>query len=163
MAGRLRPGFAGWLLLLTIALLLIAFQLWFMRDAEDARSWPAAEGRIVSSVLEQGCGNGGRQSLPKIVYTYRARGLPHEGHRIALDTDFCGWSKAGMEIVQAYPPGKDVTVYYNPRAPRESVLRQGAPQSPTVWSLLGCTALAMLCIVKLMSRVRPAEQKRRRR
>lgn len=162
MAARFRQGFFAWLCVLLFCVAGIAFELMGVRGAEQAETWPAADGRILSAELKPGCGKDKRELMPQIVYEYRARGLPYQGDRVAMDTDFCGWPRAGMEIVQAYRPGQAVTVYYDPRAPSRAVLRQGAPQQRTMWALIGFAVVAGWALVKMDSNVLHAEARRRR-
>lgn len=161
MVAPVRKAFLGWLCVLLFCVASIAFELMGVRAAEQAQSWPSADGRILSSALQPGCGKDQRQLMPRVVYEYRARGLPYQGDRVAMDTDFCGWSRGGMEIVQAYRPGQAVTVYYDPSRPSRAVLRQGPPQQRTSWTLIGFTALAALAVARMSDGVRRTKRQRR--
>jgi hypothetical protein len=61
----------------------------------------------------------------RIKYDYAVGGHTYVGHRIALRPAGGGRSTADptvQELAEKYPPGSDVTVYYDPKHPASAVL-----------------------------------------
>ena len=87
----------------------------WLRKARAMSHWPTVTGRISSSwaVLEG----------ESIKYDYHVDGRTYVGHRVC-------WSPGGsstadataQELAEKYPPGRDVTVYYDPKHPSTAVL-----------------------------------------
>jgi hypothetical protein len=143
-----------WLVVLALSGGIAALAGWQAARAASAKSWRSAEGRIISSQLVAGCGRNGAQTFPRIQYEYRYEGAVYAGSRVAVDTDYCGWSKAGSEIVERYRPGSNVKVFVNPARPSESSLIVGDPQSLTIWALAISFMAIALSIAMLLQRGR---------
>lgn len=149
-----RRGRWVWLLVLALSGGIAAFTSWQAAGAASAKSWRTAEGRVTSSQLVAGCGRNGAQTFPNVQYEYRYEGAVYAGSRVAVDTDYCGWSKAGSEIVERYPPGSGVKVFVNPARPREAALMVGDPQPVTIWVLAGSFMAMAVSIAMLLQKVR---------
>ncbi len=87
----------------------------WLRKSRAMSRWPTVTGKISSSwaVLDG----------ERIKYDYQVGGRSYVGHRVS-------WSAGGsstadptaQELAEKYPPGKDVTVYYDPTHPGTAVL-----------------------------------------
>ncbi len=92
--------------------------------AQRSRSWPRAEGLILSSDIGVSGGgsvnysNGNRTFHANVQYEYEAGGRTRRGHRICmggeLNTSFRGRAQARCA---RYSPGKHVRVHYDPANP----------------------------------------------
>ena len=79
--------------------------------------------------------HGGRgeeeRNFAKIVYEYQVSGQKMRASRVSIGEDLGNFEVE--ETIARYPVGKIVTVYYNPRRPREAVLERDAPKG-----MFGC-------------------------
>ena len=91
------------------------------RKLKEAQTWPATQGIVrVSKVKKRGFG--GNAFRAKVTYSYLVGDRELVGRRISLaaETDFAEVAAAAR--AESYPEGSPVTVYYNPRNPREAYL-----------------------------------------
>ncbi len=93
-----------------------------------AKSWPTAKGRIIISKVDeirtQRKMRVARLCL-KVDYLYMVDNVIYEGHRMNVGWP-CFWSEDSVkEKLKKYPPNKEVTVYYNPSNPAQSILEPG--------------------------------------
>lgn len=125
------------------------FSLWALvsqvRDvvsATSASGWPTVDGTVVSSQVNPGCKNL-TGYLPFIRYQYTVGGQEFTNHRIAYGAGVCSSKSDAERIVNAYPEGKTVEVYFDPASPGDSTLnasRTGAGTFPvfTIALLIFC-------------------------
>ena len=105
--------------LLGLAVLAMAWMT--RRTATASRTWPTAAGTILTSHLEERKGKGGPNVHPKISYAYRAGAGEHTGQRVQWGVGRHTAAEAAA-IVEKYPVGRQVTVYYHPHNPQQAVL-----------------------------------------
>jgi hypothetical protein len=90
---------------------------------QAAQAWRSTTGTILmSSVQTIHSGN----SYPVIVYQYEINGKQYQSQTIKAGEQFLNIRIAGQaqEIVNRYPIGTTVPVYYNPDNPAESALER---------------------------------------
>ena len=98
-----------------------------LRRATASNAWPTADGMIQrSSVRTQ---SGSSISDPasfyaEVLYDYTVGGATFSGNRIAFAKSG-GFRSSARRILNTYPKGKEVTVYYAPDDPEISVLEPG--------------------------------------
>jgi uncharacterized protein YecT (DUF1311 family) len=112
--------FPGGVLLLTLA---FALPVW--RRARASSRWSATSGRILSSVVTSPP-PGTRWSsirLPDVRYQYDVAGTSYVGATVRFSFS----NSRPDETVARYPPGRHVTVYFDPDAPAQCVLEPGLP------------------------------------
>lgn len=114
--------FAGILLLATVVKL---------REVWRCRNWLTTSGRIVTSKVESrpctGVGEkaGTMGNFPLVTFEYTVRGRLFQGSRISVGEQA---ADVGVEsMLDKYPQGAEVDVYYNPDDPEESVLERDLP------------------------------------
>lgn len=101
-----------------------------LRRGAASAGWPTTEGLIVaSSVEEHGhLKTDGRSPTfhAKVAYEYKLGGQRYESSQLSYKS--YGTSKAARakRIVEKYPVGTEVTIYYNPMKPDQAVLEPGA-------------------------------------
>ena len=141
------------MLLAPLALILIAaiVKSWQVREA---RSWPQAAGKVVTSVAEvrevkvsddereDGYRTESR-NFANVTYEYTVAGRKLRGSRISIGEDLGNFEVA--EKLAKYPAGSIVTVYYNPRHPEQAVLERDLPKG--LWGCLGIGTAIVLGIV----------------
>ena len=119
-----------------------------------ASDWPSAPGKVVISnsqvrdvkVLDRSREDGfriERRNFANIVYEYSVSGESLTNNRVSIDEDRGNFGIA--ETIARYPVGRDVTVYYNSRHPREAVLERDTPKG--WWGCLGIGMVIALVII----------------
>lgn len=135
----------GWVLLLA-GVLSVLWDGWLIGNSVATRSWETTEGLVYSSEIVFTTANLGTRSSafyrPDITYRYRIEGTVYTGNNIYYsDISFLSLEAAG-KLIDQYPIGRVITVYYNPRDAEETVL---LPEpSPIMWMLLGPAVLFLV-------------------
>jgi Protein of unknown function (DUF3592) len=112
-------------------IVLVAFGGYEIKGSRESGNWPSAQGTISSSSVSKrttrDSNNRTKKTYyPKVGYHYQVDGRKYISHRIAFGTGETGGSeKWARKIVNKYPVGKTVTVYYNPQDPNYGVLESG--------------------------------------
>ncbi len=118
------------------------------RQALAMQTWVPAPGTVIRaetySYTQWKDGIQHRYYAPRVTYRYMVNGRQYEGDRLNPAAQ-SAWNRPGLaeRKLQKYPEGASVTVYYNPKAPAESVLERYITNALLIWSLaLGLFALA---------------------
>jgi len=127
-------------LALGIALLWLGLRL--RKWAQRTLSWPQASGKIVESRVEmQGVADD--STVARIVYSYEVNGTPFKGSRLG---------GTGMQtphmLVEKYPVGATVQVFFDPADPASAVLERSTGQG-TVVLAFGVIIVAAACVLLL--------------
>src|SRR5512138_3728853 len=101
------------------------------RAGRDARSYTRTRGRVVRADVEELpriSEEGETKFRPVVRYAFEARGHTYESERVAVGapaapdaTD----AEDARRLVERYPTGAEVDVWFDPRDPRRSVLERG--------------------------------------
>lgn len=117
-------------------------------DGRATRSWLPAEGVVTGSLLRrEPTGNRGFKYSPHVAYSYEAGGLSHEGKRVRMGG--VTGQDASQAVVDSFPRGAKIRVYYDPDNPGESVLFQGI----TGWLLFKTLAWGLVFLISLLGLV----------
>ena len=110
--------------------------IFFMRRKMAAVSqWPSTMGMVIASYLERrSSGEGGSTNYPVVQYSYQVNGQPYQSAKLAPGPEM-GGTGAG-KVVERYPAGAQVMVFYNPQNPSDAVLEKKAPAQWLMWLLL---------------------------
>lgn len=109
--------------------LAIPFGYRVMTSALESAGWPHADGTIRDSqLITQEQRDGSFVYRLHIVYAYTAQGIEYQSGRIRFGSeDSASPNREQAERwLEEYPPGRVVTVYYDPQSPSNSVLEPGA-------------------------------------
>ena len=139
IAGR---RFAAGLLIAAGAVLFLAFLLGPVRHAVAARSWRAADCKILRSEVRRYRGRIGHRDAfsPEIFYSYTVNGQEHRSDNYSfLDYPDSGWA-AARRISSGYRPGSTVACYVNPSDPDDATLHR----DPSLKWLIGLIPLALV-------------------
>ena len=92
---------------------------------EAARNWASTTGKVITSRVEVSGGDHTTVS-PHIVFQYSVYGRVYSGSQIkAGDMHMSTYgSRGAYDIVDKYPVGADVTVFYDPNNPQLSALER---------------------------------------
>jgi len=87
----------------------------WLRKAHVTSRWPTVPGKVTSSweVL-----NGER-----VKYDYAVNGKRYVGHQVSWGPRGGTADPTCQELAEKYPPGREVTVYYDPAHPATAVLQ----------------------------------------
>ncbi len=107
-------------------------------DASASRAWPSVSGEVVSSeVRTQRSGRSGRSRgrsrtsrsktthRAEIRYEYTVEGQHYTADRVLFGGHSSGSSSYANEVMDRYPKGKQIVVYYDPTQPDQAVLEPG--------------------------------------
>ncbi len=129
-----------------VALVLLMIARRGSSQAAASKNWATANGRVLLSQIEmrRSSGHHGSSPYPVVVYEYEVMGRRYQSNRISFGTEV-GGSMVAPRVVNQYPAGSSVTVYYNPLNPAESVLEQTSRSSRVlVWVVVLILAI-LLC------------------
>jgi len=97
--------------------------LYMIIYAFRSRNWSTTKGTVhISEIRKWEAKPGGTQHQAKVTYTYRVDGVHYESSQISHSGNPSGIKWLASRIVNRYPVGKEVTVYYNPKNPEKAVL-----------------------------------------
>lgn len=103
-----------------IGLALSGYSIAALYHARQSESWPAAAGRM----LEAECRSAGSRPATRVrivKYTYAVSAAAFSGER-----EYFGIRIASNNCTAGYRENQNVTVYYDPADPADSVLERGA-------------------------------------
>ncbi|MEN8241152.1 MAG: DUF3592 domain-containing protein, partial [Chloroflexota bacterium] len=88
-----------------------------------AQSWPSTPGEVIKSRVQVRGGDHTTVS-PYIMYNYQVGGMDFSGTQIRAGEQFykSHTSQQSYDMVDKYPVGAKVTVYYNPKDPTQAAL-----------------------------------------
>lgn len=120
-------------------------------EINNARSWRSVPGKVVVSEVEtrrvrapdsNRVDGGGTETrnFANVVYEYELFGKKLRHNRVSIGEDAGNFGVE--ETLARYPVGTPVTVYYNPKKPREAVLEREAPKG-----MFGCLAWGVVILL----------------
>jgi hypothetical protein len=113
------------------------------RKMNAIQGWSSTMGTVNNSYLERRrSSKGGSVNYPVVQYSYQVGGQPYHGSKIAPGMAV-GGTGAGR-VVERYPVGAQVMVFYDPQNPSDAVLERKAHAQWVMWLVLAVTDL-MLC------------------
>jgi hypothetical protein len=116
--------------------------------ARASTDWPQTVGRVVSSTLEHDYEG---MAYPRILYEFDLKGTRYQGDRVHYGGYRSRDDPYALRVVEQYPEGREVTVYYMPDDPEQSLLEPGIrrdawllPGVGAVFLIIGCLLLAVV-------------------
>jgi hypothetical protein len=89
---------------------------------------------------------------PVVVYRYEVRGEVFSGQKICFGPEVSVLiGAAAQAVVDHYPAGAPVTVYYDPASPRSSVLKPGIPARNEHLRTAGVAMIVVGCVGALVT------------
>ncbi|MEP0806674.1 MAG: DUF3592 domain-containing protein [Chloroflexota bacterium] len=106
------------------------------RSAAKAANWSSTLGTVTYSGIEWRRGSKGSSvAYPVVRYTYQFMGNSYEGNAIAPGPRVGG--TGARKVVERYPVGAQVMVYYDPNNPSDAVLERSMPgYVPVLWAVI---------------------------
>ncbi len=117
-------------ILTCIALMILGsgFAIWgwaLIMDARASLSWPTATGTVTTSSVTSYYSQNKKMYSTDIQYTYKVNDRNYSSDQISLG-DHSSSSSSGMKkLVNKYPVGKTITVYYDPTNKSKALLEPG--------------------------------------
>ncbi len=102
-----------------------------------AAHWPTTEGQIVASQVGERDGLDGGTYHAEVHYSYGVAGAKYQGKRVAVDDSGTNHRGRAEKIVDRYPVGAKVTVFYNPNRPEKAVLEPKTTGGWLLWFVMG--------------------------
>ena len=138
-------------------IIVLFFGLRSMLSASASKGWPSSSGRIEISRVEDHSSSDGTTYHAEVAYIFSVDGIQHRSNRVAYGDYGSSDPEHAQEIVNRYPAGSIVDVFYNPQKPSEAVLETGIKgQAYFLPSLGACFAivggLMLWGLPKLMKR-----------
>jgi hypothetical protein len=101
------------------------------KKAEASQGWLSTTGQISESRVEHSLStdsDGGNDSYtPYVEYTYQVAGQDHTGRDLTFGfTQGYGKASKAQSMLEKYPAGAQVNVYYDPADPQKAVLERQA-------------------------------------
>jgi len=124
--------------------------IFFMRRKMAVVSeWPSTMGTVNASYLERRFSSeGDSTNYPVVKYSYQIGGQRYQSTKLAPGPEV-GGTGAG-KVVERYPAGAQVMVFYNPQNPSEAVLERKAPAQWLMWLLLVIFDCALCGVVPIL-------------
>ena len=114
--------FIGGLIFVAFAIFALIAGIFRMRQMGQAATWPTTEGVVIKSEL-MGIEVGRKGAMKANVhYAYTVGGQRYTGSIIRLGDMTPSRKSAQGAVLAKYPLNKKVTVYYDPKSPRQAVL-----------------------------------------
>lgn len=116
-------------------------------DAKQSVYWPSEMGKIISSSVDTSRSSSGRGSSSTsyhaaILYEFTVDGITYNGNRVAYGDFGSSNSSHARRIVNRYPEGKEVKVYYSIDNPEKCVLEPGLKGQAYVFPGIGLAFMA---------------------
>ncbi len=135
-----------------IVLIFVIIILRARKQTRASQSWSTASGRVLAAYNERRTttdsnGSSGTAYYPVVHYEYSVNGRRYEGNRIRFGMEMGrGSPKWGQSIVDSYPTGGLIPVYYDPADPSKSVLDRENSSSNRV---LGCIVIGIVAVLAI--------------
>ena len=111
------------LILAGSAILLLGIRsIW---NGKASQGWPTTQGVILSSRVDyRESPKTGKTYEAEVIYKFTVEGQLYKASRVAYESNLSD-PKVAEGIVNKYPPGAVVAVYYSPKNPHNCVLEPG--------------------------------------
>ena len=109
--------------------------IFFMRRRMAVVSqWPSTMGTVMMSTVDRRSTSEGYTDYPVVQYSYQVGGQSYQSYKLAPGPEVGG--TGARKVVERYPAGAQVMVFYNPQNASDSVLERKAPAQWLMWLLL---------------------------
>jgi Protein of unknown function (DUF3592) len=98
--------------------------VWTLIKSIRTEHWPVTDAVIQSAHQESHSGDHGTTYSAEVTYTYQVSAANYTGRKISIGA-MSSSSQYAQKILDRYPVGKKVAVYYSPTDPAEAVLETG--------------------------------------
>ncbi len=137
---------------LLVALIGTGFFIWggvIYAKASASDSWPSAEGVVTASEVERSLNTSSRDRrmkyTPRIEYRYAVADREYTSRRIDFSSVTISHKNSGraMQVVNRYPAGKRIPVFYDPMNPEFAVLQRGIRTNTYLGCIIGTVLIGV--------------------
>ena len=115
--------FLGIFLMIGLGMLILGVSK--IMTAKDSETWPSKEGTVLESKISINSSDDGTTYGADVTYEYKVNEKTYEGDKVTVSEVSTGSRGRARNIVNRYPVGNKVTVFYDPDDPETSVLETG--------------------------------------
>jgi Protein of unknown function (DUF3592) len=149
------------------AMMTLPFACWNLFEGYSSQHWPQVSGTITAAKIITGrSGKGGVTYQPEISYQYTVGGAGYNAERISFPEPLFSSLDSAQTVLQLYPLGKTVSVFYSPWYPGHAALRPGISKQPGVskgiWLTFGTGMFIAVFLVLVVFTNRTRKPKRYR-
>lgn len=116
----------------------------YYSTGKASESWPSVPGRISSSQVIRS----GKMYEARVIYDYEVNGQKLRGNQIGFMDGSTSNVRSIESVVQEFPEGKEVQVFYNPSVPVEAYLQPGGGIRPFL--MMGGGGLGLLFFLNML-------------
>ncbi len=135
------------------AAILIVSGIWFQLRTKKMRTWRSTLGEVtVSDIEERKHQEGffsGRYYKPRVCYKFVVDGKTFTGSNFSSQNFTIGFKEEAQELMKNFPPGKNVTVYFDPTEPTKSVLELPNYAAARVFLIVG-SAIGVITLLVMI-------------
>ena len=143
------PKLMGLIFTLIGAAIFYFFSLPPLKYSLESKNWPKTSGTITHSEVDSWTKDGKSQYDARINYSYTVEGKKYNSSKLNTSGSYTGSNiTKAKELVNEFPVGKTVDVYYDPELPDSASLKPGASNTdivmavfPLIFFLIGLTVL----------------------
>ncbi|MFN2148626.1 MAG: DUF3592 domain-containing protein [Anaerolineales bacterium] len=120
----------AYLIILAIGVIAVAIIGYSILRGQRSRSWPQVTGSVLSSSISthESTDDDGSTTTTygvDLIYRYSVGGQEYQGTRRTFTDVATSSRKRAVKILESYPQGATVMVYYDPQKPSSCVLEPG--------------------------------------
>jgi hypothetical protein len=114
------------------------------RKVARAAAWPSTMGTVTQSRIQmRSSSEGGSTAYPLVEYAYQVMGQAYQNTKVMPGPDIGG--SGARKVVDRYPAGAQVMVYYNPQKPSEALLERSMPGAMKIFWIILIILDVFLC------------------
>lgn len=98
-----------------------------LADAAESQTWPSVTGQVVTSEVKSQRSGDSNSYSARVIYEYQVDDELYTGGKISVADGSSSRSARARNIIEQYPEGSSVDVFYNPDLPEDALLQPGAP------------------------------------
>lgn len=137
-------------ILFIVGVFIVFFGIYYNYIVSKTSDWPAVEGVIEKSYVDKYYSDGKSRYRAKVSYVFKVSQSEYKGSRVSYGNIVN--KKYANKVVEKYPQGEIVKVYYSPTDPSDSVLEPGANIVVMAYPVLG---VIFVCFSLLLLRFGP--------
>lgn len=107
-----------------------------LKYAYESKSWPKTSFTIIRSEVDSWMKDGKSQYEARINYSYEVDGKKYNSTKISTSGSYSGSNIAkAKEIVEKFPAGKTVDIFYDPEVPDSATLKTGVSSNDIIMAV----------------------------
>lgn len=120
-----------------------------LRLGRASRQWSCTRGTVVEARIEELEGDSGPSYYPHVEFRYEVGGAIYHGKEWTHHTQD-GTSESAEAVLNRFPIGQAVDVFFDPADPARAVLEQGVVVKPYVICFVAAIVLGIVGVVVML-------------